>query len=355
MTSAPSLPAAPFGTTPAGSPAQVFTLESDALRVRITDFGGRMVSIEAPDRAGQRGHVLLGFKDAETFGSAGGSFGTLLGRYANRIGGGFTLDGTHVELPATSEGGVTSHGGPHNFSRVVWQVVSATGGATPELVLRHVSPDGDQGFPGELTATATYRVEGDSLSLTLEASTTRPTVVNLAVHPYFNLRGTAAGDCLDHVITIPAKHYLPTDKRQIPTGEIAPVFGTVFDFTTPQAFAARIRQPDAQLLLAGGYDHCFVTGEGPSAEPILALRAEDPESGRVMELYTQQPGVQVYTGNKLVGYAVGQEGVVYRQAAGFAVEPQNLPDAPNKPNFPSAVLRPGEAYSRTSRYRFTTA
>jgi aldose 1-epimerase len=349
----PALTPQPFGATPDGLPTQVFTLENDLLRTQITDFGGRMVSVEAPDRDGRRAHVLLGFDSAHDFATASGKFGTLLGRYANRIDRGvIEIDGEIYEL--ATQDGVTTHGGPVNFSNAVWQVIEAASAPVPTLVLRHVSPDGDQGFPGELTATATYRLEGDTLSLDLQATTTRPTVVNLSVHPYFNLAGAASGDCLAQIATIHAEAFLPTDKRQIPTGEIRPVEGTPFDFRQPHSFGERIRQPYEQIVIAGGYDHCWVLGRQPAAQPMLALHVHCPNSGRVLEVYTDQPGLQVYTANKLIGFAVGREGVTYRQAAGFAVEPQNFPDAPRQPGFPSAVLRPGETYSRTCRYRFAT-
>ena len=343
----------PFGNIPDGSAAQVFILENEILRTRITDFGGRMVSVEAPDRRGERTHVLLGFNDAHSFAISSGKFGTLLGRFANRIDkGSFELDGETYKI--ATQDGVTTHGGPVNFSNVIWQVVDTSDGPVPTLVLRHVSPDGDQGFPGEMTVTATYTLEGDTLALVFEATTTRPTVINLSVHPYFNLGGTPSGDCLDHVVTIHADAFLPTDKRQIPTGEIRAVEGTPFDFRKPTSFGARVRQPYEQIVIAGGYDHCWVLGRQPAPEPVLGLHVLDPKSGRVLEVSTDQPGLQVYTANKLVGLAVGQEGVTYRQAAGFAVEPQNFPDSPHQPEFPSAVLRPGETYRRTCRYRFTT-
>jgi aldose 1-epimerase len=344
-----------FGALSDGRATMLYTLDSDRLRVRIADYGGRLVSVEAPDRAGRRNHVVLGFDDAGGYERGGGSFGTLLGRYANRIDrAGFELDGVQYPLAAT-HGAVVTHGGPAAFSTKVWEVTAQDGGDSPSLVLRHVSPDGDQGFPGALTATATYRLAGDTLSLTLQAETTRPTVVNLSAHPYFNLGGPASASVLDHIATIPATAYLPTDTRQVPTGDIRPVAGTPFDFRTPTPFGARIRQPDPQLLLAAGYDHCFVLGDRPAAEPALAVRLHDPASGRVLEVLTDQPGVQVYTGNKLTGMVVGRGNLAYRQSAGVAIEPQDFPDAPHQPGFPSTVLRPGETYLRHILYRFSVA
>ncbi len=342
-----SLPSEPFGQTPAGHEAALFTLENDRLRVRIADFGGRMVSVEAPDRQGQRAHVLLGFDSVSDYLAKSASFGTLLGRFANRIAGGsFALDGQTWNLSRNS-GDNTLHGGAVGFDKSVWTVVSAIAEPVPRLVLSHLSPDGDQGFPGELTVQATYELDADTLSLTFEARTTKPTVVNLSVHPYFNLGGP--GEVLGHEVTIAADAFLPTDAVQIPTGDIRSVTGTPFDFRQPTLLGARIRQPDPQLFHGLGYDHCFVLGTDAS-EP--AVRVHDPMSGRVLEVFTNQPGVQVYTANKLTGAFAGHDGVVYRQSAGLALEPQDFPDAPHHANFPSTVLRPGEVYQRFMRYRF---
>jgi aldose 1-epimerase len=342
----PALPAEPFGTLPNGHETTLHTLRNDQLRVRITDYGGRMVSIEAPDRNGHHDHVLLGFNGVAGY-LAAGSFGTLLGRYANRIAGAsISLDGQTYAL-SKNEGGNTLHGGAVAFSKLVWNVAAA---GADTLVLTHVSPDGDQGFPGELTVQATYRLEADTLSLTFEAHTTKPTVLNLSAHPYFNLGGPACGDVLNHEVTIAADAFLPTDAAQIPTGMRQPVAGTPFDFRQPTALGARIRQPDPQLFLGLGYDHCFVLrGDGP------AVTVHDPASGRVLEVHTDHPSVQVYTGNKLAGSFAGHGGVIYRQSAGLALEPQEFPDAPHQANFPSTTLRPGEIYRRTIGYRFTAA
>ncbi|HEY1299362.1 MAG TPA: aldose epimerase family protein [Stellaceae bacterium] len=341
-----------FGTTPDGHPAVVHTLENAQLKVRITDYGGRIVSIETPDRSGHRGDVLLGFDDVAEYAAAGGAFGALLGRNANRIAGGaVTLDGKTWRL-AQNDGTSTLHGGPRGFDKIFWKIAAAAGGATPSLVLAHVSPDGDQGFPGELSVRACYRLDGASLWLEFAAQTTKPTVVSLSAHPYFNLGGAASGDILNHVVTIPAEAFLPTDKAQIPTGEIRPVAGTPFDFRDPVALAARIRRADPQLLAGGGYDHCFVLATDETRELRFAARATDPASGRSLEIYTDQPGMQLYTGNKLNGSVAGRGGVIYRQSAGFAFEPQGFPDAPHHPAFPSTVLRPGEYYRATIGYRF---
>jgi aldose 1-epimerase len=341
-----ALRAEAFGTMPDGRETSVFTLQNDQLRVRITDFGGRMVSIEAPDRNGRRDHVLLGFDTVAGY-QAAGSFGTLLGRYANRIAGAnVTLDGRTYAL-SRNEGDATLHGGAVGFSKFVWNVAAAEADPHPALVLTHLSPDGDQGFPGELTVRATYQLDGDCLSLTFEARTTKPTVINLSAHPYFNLGGPASGDVLAHEVIIAADAFLPTDTRQIPTGEIRSVAETPFDFRQPTRLGASIRRPDPQLFHGMGYDHCFVLrGGGP------AVRVVEPTSGRVLEVHTDHPGLQVYTGNKLTGAFAGHGEVIYRQSDGLALEPQAFPDAPHHANFPSTVLQPGEIYRRSIRYRF---
>jgi aldose 1-epimerase len=342
-----ALPAEAFGTLPDGRETLLFTLQNDQIRVRITDYGGRLVSVEAPDRNGRRDHVLLGFDTAAAYTSAG-SFGTLLGRYANRIARAqFSLDGETYDL-SRNNGDATLHGGKAGFGTHVWEVSATAADPRPTLALRHVSPDGDQGFPGEVTVQAVYQLDADALSLTFEARTTKATVINLSVHPYFNLGGPSCADVLGHFINIAADGFLPTDAKQIPTGEIRPVIGTPFDFCQATPLGARIRQPDPQLFYGLGYDHCFVLrGDGP------AVTVAEPASGRVLEVYTDHPAVQVYTGNKLEGAFAGHGGVIYRQSAGLALEPQAFPDAPHHANFPSAVLRPGEIYRRMIRYRFT--
>jgi aldose 1-epimerase len=346
----PALPTVPFGRTADGTQAAVYTLENDHLRVRITNWGGRMVSIEAPDKSGQKAHVLLGFDDVGAFQKNGGSFGALLGRVANRIAGAsFELDGQTFQL-ARSEGNATLHGGVLGFNKMFWTVVDARDGA---LTLTHVSPDGDQGFPGELSAEATYRLRGETLTLSLTARTTKPTIVNLSAHPYFNLAG--GGDVLGHHLMVPAEAFLPTDAASIPTGEVRSVAGTRFDFRVPTPLGARIWEPDEQLFHGLGYDHCFVLSLDAPTEPRLAARLSDPGSGRMLEIYTDQPGIQVYSGNKLAGAFAGHGGVVYRQSAGVALEAQALPDAPHHPGFPSIVLRPGETYRRVIKYRFTAS
>jgi aldose 1-epimerase len=350
-----SLSFEPFGSLPDGTAARLYTLQNDTLRVRISDFGGRMVSIEAPDRHGKRDHVLLGFDTVAAYRANGGAFGALLGRYANRIAGAsVTLDGQTYPL-SKNNGEATLHGGAAGFDKLLWQVGMAEAEPQPTLVLTHVSPDGDQGFPGEVSVQARYELGAESLSLTFEARTTKPTVINLSAHPYFNLGGCLAGDILSHELTIMGDAFLPTDAGQIPTGEIRKVAGTPFDFRSPTLVGACIRQADPQLFHGLGYDHCFVLGASGGEKPELAVRLHDPVSGRVLEIHTDQPGLQVYSANKLSGAFAGHDGVIYRQSAGLALEAQGFPDAPHQAGFPSAVLRPGEIYRRVIIYRFGIA
>jgi aldose 1-epimerase len=244
------------------------------------------------------------------------------------------------------------HGGAEGFGKRFWLVKDAS---PDRLILALRSADGDQGFPGEVAVEATWRLEETALSLCFDATTTRPTPLSLSAHPYFNLDGPAARDCLDHEVEVFAQAFLPTDQEQIPTGEIRPVKGTPFDLRQPQRIASRIREPDEQLRLAKGFDHYFIVSDpGPRRRPPhLVARVRSATSGRVLEILTTQPGVQFYTGNNLDGRAAGRGGL-YRQSAGFAFEPQGFPNAPNTPNFPTTVVRPGEAYHHEIVYRLTT-
>lgn len=341
----------PFGKLPDGSDAKLFSFETPELQVSITDFGGRLVSIETDDRHDRRGEVLLGFGDAGSYASAGGAFGALLGRNANRIADGqLMIDGRVYEL-SKNDGTSTLHGGKRGFDKVLWQVRSVTTEPTPTLVLCYRSPDGEQGFPGDLTVQVTYRLEARSLSILFEAQTTQPTAVSLSAHPYFNLAGPGSGDVLDQLMCIQADHFLPTDQRQIPTGEIRSVADTPFDFRRETALGARISQADEQLVFGLGYDHYYVLPQNAQRQERLAAHAADAASGRVLELFTTQPGLQLYTGNKLNGTVIGRGGA-YRQSAGFALEPQGFPDAPHHPGFKSTILRPGTSYRESIRYRF---
>ncbi len=334
-----------------GRTARLFTLESNVLRARITDYAGALVSLEMADPGGAREHVVLGFDEVAGYLDNRGSFGALLGRNANRIADGrMVIDGHAYEL-SKNENGSTLHGGAEGFGKRFWSVTEHDG---QHLTLALVSPDGDQGFPGEVAAEATWRLDGADLSLDFKASTTKPTPLSLSAHPYFNLDGPPARDCLDHEVEIFADSYLPTDRRQIPTGEIAAVAGTPFDFRDRRHIGERIREPAAQLRYGRGYDHYFVLSPGQPGALRLAARVCSPRSGRRLEILTTQPGLQFYAGNNLDGSAPGRGGL-YRQSAGFAFEPQGFPNAPNQPNFPSTILRPGEAYRQQIVYRLTAA
>lgn len=338
-----------FGRLPDGRAAALYALDSGELRVRVTDYGGRLVSIDLRDRQGRWADVLLGFDDAAQYDAAGGAFGALLGRNANRIARGeLPIDGNLYKLP-TNDRGATLHGGPHGFDKLLWRVAAAT---DTELRLAHVSPDGTEGFPGELTVEAHYRLAGAVLSLEFVARTTKPTVASLSAHPYFNLAGAAAGDILGHEVVIAAERFLTIDETEIPTGAVRPVAGTPFDFRQPRRVGEGIRRADPQLLHGQGYDHYFVLPARSGDTPRFAARARDPASGRFVEIHTTQPGVQFYSGNQLNGSVAGRDGIVYRQSAGLAFEPQGFPDAPHHPDFPTTVLRPGDTYREIIEYRF---
>jgi aldose 1-epimerase len=336
----------PFGQSQ-GRAARLFTLQSESLRARVTDYAGILVSLEAPDRAGARDHVVLGFDDVAGYVDNRGSFGALLGRNANRIADGRIVIGGQIHELSKNENGATLHGGAEGFGKKFWSVTEFD---AQHLTLTLVSANGDQGFPGEVSAEATWSVDGADLSLAFVARTTKPTPLSLSAHPYFNLDGPSARDCLDHQVEIFAERYLPTDHRQIPTGEIAAVAGTPFDFTRSKPIGEHIREPDPQLRYGRGYDHYFVLPDASPGALRRAARVGSTRSGRVLEILTTQPGLQFYTGNNLDGSAPGRGGL-YRQSAGIAFEPQGFPNAPNQPNFPSTILRPGETYRQKIVYR----
>ncbi len=324
-------------------------LENAWLAAEITDFGGALVSLQTMDGAGLRDHVVLGFDTVSAYAETPGSFGALLGRNANRIAKGrIVIDGQTFDL-VKNEPNATLHGGPRGFGKCFWSIASLE----PERVrLELISPDGDQGFPGEVDVTAEYRLVGQALHLTFDATTTKPTPITLSAHPYFNLDGPGAADCLDHRVQIFAERFLPTDEDQIPTGDVRAVAGTPFDFRDPRRIGERIREDDPQLRYGRGYDHYFILPAGDGIlRPAARIRAD--RTGRVLEIMTTQRGVQFYTGNNIDGSIAGRGGL-YRQSAGFAFEPQGFPNAVNQPNFPSTILRPGELYHEEIVYRFST-
>jgi aldose 1-epimerase len=321
---------------------------ANGMRVRVLSYGGIVQSVEVPDRTGAVANVALGFSDVQGYvDHPGPYFGAIIGRFGNRIAKGrFELDGASYSVPV-SNGPNSLHGGLSGFDRKIWDVRPVDCG----LVLTHVSPDGDEGFPGELSVSVTYTLTGDNaLRIDYEAVTDAPTVVNLTNHSYFNLAGAGSGaDVYGHLMQIHADGFLTVDAGLIPSGQVAPVEGTAMDFRTPTAIGARIRNNEPQLLLGGGYDHNWVlNGEGLRE----VARVVEPVSGRSMSVETTEPGMQFYSGNFLDGTFAGAAGLAVRQGDGFALETQHFPDSPNHPSFPSTVLRPGETYRSTTIYRF---
>ncbi|MEX5237472.1 aldose epimerase family protein [Kocuria arenosa] len=338
-----------FGTLPGGGEVTVHTLTAPGGPVlRVLDLGATVQALHLPDPAGGPGtNVVLGQPDAAACAAPPEAFlGAVVGRYANRIAGArFPLDGELVQLVA-NEGGNTLHGGPDGFHRRLWRTVFA---GRDRLVLELVSPAGDQGFPGELTVRATYTVNGPTVALDLEARTDAPTVVNLAGHLYLNLAGEGSGTVEDHLLTVAADHYLPVGRDGLPTGGLAPVAGTPLDLTTPARLGERMRSEHPHVAAVGGIDHSFhLRGTGLRA----AARLEHSAGGRSVELWTDQPALQVYTGNALDGAITGPGGRGYPRGAGLALEPQRHPDSPNRPELSDPVLRPGETYRSRTEWRF---
>lgn len=338
-----------FGKTADGTPVDLFVLRNSAgMTTKIMTYGGIVTELHVPDREGKVVDVVLGFDSLDKYLAGHPYFGALIGRVANRIAKGqFTLDGKEYHVPINN-GPNSLHGGLKGFDKVVWEAKPDPSGV-PALTLSHHSSDGDQGYPGDLSVTVRYSLAADAneLRIDYQATTDRPTPVNLTHHSYFNLAGPASGDILGHVLMIAADAYTPVDDRLIPTGAIKPVRGTPLDFTTPQPIGARIGQLKGD---PGGYDHNYVLRKAKA--PPLAARVEDPRSGRVMEVYTTEPGLQFYSGNFLDGKLTGKGGVVYRKHQGFCLEAQHFPDAVHHPNFPSIILRPGQTETQTTVYRF---
>jgi aldose 1-epimerase len=349
---------AAFGVLRDGTAVEAVTLiAASGVRAHVLTYGATLQSVVVPDRYGRLADVTLGHDELSGYEDGRHYFGVTVGRYANRIGDArFNLDGTTYELPANN-GSNALHGGPDGFDRRVWQVVAVESGASARVTLTMRSPDGDMGFPGELDASVSYALDdAGRLTITFEATTTRPTVVNMTNHAIFDLAGEGSpGGALGHRLTVPARAFTPVDARQIPTGEFKSVAGTVFDFRTPRVLADGVRDGrDAQIRFGRGYDHNFALDKGVTRAPELAARLEDPSSGRVLEVLTTEPGLQVYTGNFLDGTVVGKRGHLYRMGDGVALEPQKFPDAPNRPEFVSARVDPDRPYRHIMIYRFTT-
>jgi aldose 1-epimerase len=352
--SAATITKQPYGKTPDGAVVDLYTLTNGkGVEAQIITYGGTVVSLKVPDSAGKLDNVVLGFSRLEDYAESSPYFGAIIGRYGNRIGGArFMLDGVSYQLPANDKTN-SLHGGKKGFDKVVWQAQEVTGDSGPALRLSHRSPDGDQGYPGNLAVTVDYSLTDDNaLRIQYSATTDKPTVVNLTNHSYFNLSGESSGDVMAQEVMINADRYTPVDPGLIPTGELAPVAGTPFDFTKPTAIGARIDEGHEQIVRGRGYDHNFVLNRPADNSLALAARVRDPKTGRTLEVLTTEPGVQFYSGNFLDATLVGTGGKVYRQTTGFCLETQHFPDSPNKPDFPSTVLRPGETYRTTTVYRF---
>lgn len=348
---------APFGTLPDGTVVEAVTLaDGQGISARIISYGATLQSLKLPDRSGRPDDVVLGYPDLEGYLSMPQYFGSTVGRFANRIAGAsFSLDGTSYTL-AANDSTNSLHGGNRGFDKVVWTIAEVTSGPEASVRLTYVSPDGEEGYPGTLDVSVTYSLDGSgTLTTSYEARTDRPTIVNLTHHSLFNLAGMESlRSVLDQRLMVSADAFTPVDATLIPTGEIRAVAGTPFDFRESHEIGARIRDAShAQIVVGRGYDHNFVLNGGRTDQPKPAARMEDPVSGRMLELFTTEPGLQVYSGNFLDGTVTGKGDRIYRQGDGLALEPQVFPDAPNQPSFPSARLDPGETYRQISYYRFS--
>jgi aldose 1-epimerase len=348
MNAATKLVSGDFGKTREGAPVRIYTLTNKSgVEATITNYGGRVVSLKVPDKKGAMGDVVLGFASLDGYLKENPYFGALIGRYANRIGHAqFTLDGVLYKVPK-NDGDNSLHGGLRGFDKVVWTARELPDGG---LELTYLSKDGEEGYPGNCKVTVVYHLtDANELKIDYAASTDKDTVVNLTNHSYFNLKGS--GDILGHLLTLTADHFTPVDAGLIPTSELKPVAGTPFDFRKATAIGARIEQNDEQLKLGKGYDHNWVLNKKGS-ELSLAARVEEPSTGRVMEVWTTQPGIQFYTGNFLDGSIKGKGGWVYARRSALCLETQHFPDSPNKPKFPSVVLKPGMDFKSTTIYKF---
>lgn len=349
----------PFGTTADGTPVDVYTLtNAHGLRLRAMTYGATVLSLEVPDREGKLADVVLGYDTLQEYIADSPYFGAVVGRYGNRIAkGAFTLGGKTYSLALNNEpGGIkcSLHGGSRGFDKVVWKGEGLVRDGAQGVRFTHVSPDGEEGYPGNLTVSVTYLLtDADEWRVIYELQTDKATPVNLTQHSYFNLEGEGSGDVLGHELQIRAAAYLPVDAGQIPMGEIAPVAGTPFDFTTSQPIGARVNDRHEQLAVGGGYDHTWVL-DSQDGSLALAATVHEPVSGRVLDVLTTEPGVQFYGGNSLDGSLTGKSGKPYRSRDGFCLETQHYPDSPNQPSFPSTILEPGVLKTSTTVFRFGT-
>ncbi|MBZ5546789.1 MAG: galactose mutarotase [Acidobacteriia bacterium] len=344
----------PFGKTPEGSAADLYTLTNNkGMQAAITNFGGIVVQLRVPDRKGNLADVVLGYDDLDGYIHDKAYLGALIGRYGNRIAQGrFTLGGKAYTL-ARNNGENTLHGGLKGFNQALWRAKELPSKNGPALQLEYLSKDGEEGFPGNLSVKVIYTLTDDNeLKIEYSATTDKETVVNLTNHSYFNLAGAGNGDILQHQVMLRADKFTPVSESLIPTGELRGVQGTPMDFRTPTAVGARIEQDDQQLKYGRGYDHNWVLESGGSKTPTLAATVFEPGTGRVLEVWTTEPGVQFYTGNFLDG-AKGKSGKVYQRRYALCLETQHFPDSPNQPTFPSTVLKPGQRYHTVTIYKFS--
>jgi aldose 1-epimerase len=351
---------APFGRTADNQIAEIYTItNAHGIQVRLTNYGGIITSIKTPDRSGHFDDIVLGYDSLSGYLRATPYFGAIVGRYGNRIAGGrFTLDGTTYKL-AVNNGPNSLHGGLRGFDKVIWDASPFKNASGVGFTLDYTSADMEEGYPGTLRSRVTYTLtDDDKLIVDYQATSDKPTPVNLTQHSYWNLAGDGSRDILGHVLTIDADSMTPVDTTLIPTGAISPVAGTPFDFRTPTPIGARIdQQQNQQIRYGGGYDHNFVLNRGGAAADALvhAARVVDPTTGRTLDVFTTEPGLQFYSGNFLDGSITGKAGHVYRHRYGLALETQHYPDSPNHPNFPSTILRPGQTYRSRTVFAFGVA
>ncbi len=348
---------ADFGKLTDGQTVEAITLSNHkGTSATVITYGASLQALITPDRNGKPADITLGYADLATYVSNPQYFGATVGRFANRINKGqYSIDGKSYQAPVNN--GVNSlHGGTKGFDKVNWKVVKIADGDSASVGLEYISPDGDMGYPGEMTVHAVYALnEANELTIRYTATTTKTTIVNITNHAYWNLNGEGSAHSVnDSELTLLADSYLPTDAGAIPTGEVRKVAGTAFDFRTPTAIGARVRDASEQQLVYGrGYDHNWITSSQKTAQPRLMAVVEDNVSGRKLELLSDQPGIQFYSGNFLDGTSSGKSGGIYREGDAFVLEPQIFPDTPNQPAFGSALLHPGETYSNTMIYRFS--
>jgi aldose 1-epimerase len=343
-----------FGKTQDGTAVDLYTLtNAGGMKVKITTYGGIVTAIEVPDRAGRLGDVVLGFDKLDEYLKGHPSFGTIPGRYANRIAKArFTLNGKEYKLFANN-GENSLHGGQKGFDKYVWKAREVPAKNGVALEVSHLSPDGDEGYPGTLTAKVVYTLtNANELRMDYSATSDQDTVVNLTNHSYFNLKGEGNGDILDHELMLNADRFTPVNAGLIPTGELRAVKGTPFDFSKAEKIGARIESGDEQMKIGRGYDHNYIVN-GKAGALRLAARASEATSGRILEVWTTEPGVQLYTGNFLDGSRTGKSGKTYVRRGGFCLETQHYPDSPNQPSFPSTVLKKGGRYQTTTIFKFS--